>query len=246
MVPRRRWGGGVARVEAEHDRSPGALSCGFPVRALYWDADPHGLGRNPVLRRALHQQCGEHRRDERARAVDQPGARLVAEAGEGEQRARRPRRRGVDVFFLRGGAAGVLRDLVEHQPRSALSRTFLQPDRPTSVDAELMIRMLIVGYCRGIRSERVATRTSPRWPGVTSMAMGRTRASAMGAWIFVVRPPRERPIACASAPLFRPPPNGAPWLSCCRWLDHRRVRRAPVLQAVAAIGRASSGGERRL
>src|SRR5580704_132240 len=64
MVPRRRRGGGVARVEAEHDRSAGALSGGFPVRALYWDADPHGLGRNPVLRRAFHQQCGEHRRDE--------------------------------------------------------------------------------------------------------------------------------------------------------------------------------------
>jgi hypothetical protein len=53
----------------------------------------------------------------------------------------------------------------------------------------------------------VATRTSPRWPGVTSMAIGRPRESTM-AWIFVVRPPRERPIACASAPLFRPPPNG--------------------------------------
>jgi hypothetical protein len=46
----------------------------------------------------------------------------------------------------------------------------------------------------------VATRTSPIWPGVTSMAMGRPRASTM-AWIFVLRPPRERPIACASAPL---------------------------------------------
>jgi hypothetical protein len=39
------------------------------------------------------------------------------------------------------------------------------------------------------------------------MAMGRPRASTM-AWIFVVRPPRERPIACACAPLFRPPPSG--------------------------------------
>src|ERR1700722_16155140 len=44
------------------------------------------------------------------------------------------------------------------------------------------------------------------------MAMGRPRASAM-AWIFVVRPPRERPIACACAPLFRPPPSGGPWPS---------------------------------
>ena len=75
----------------------------------------------------------------------------------------------------------------------------------------------------------VATRTSPRWPGVASMAMGRPRASTM-AWIFVVRPPRERPIACACAPLFRPPPSGEPWPSCCRWLDHRRGRRAPARQ----------------
>jgi hypothetical protein len=44
--------------------------------------------------------------------------------------------------------------------------------------------------------------------GLTSMAMGRPCESTM-AWIFVVRPPRERPIACTSAPLFRPPPNGA-------------------------------------
>jgi transposase len=33
-------------------------------------------------------------------------------------------------------------------------RTVLQPHRPTSIDPELMIRMLIVGYCFGIRSER--------------------------------------------------------------------------------------------
>ena len=33
------------------------------------------------------------------------------------------------------------------------------------------------------------------------MAMGRARALTM-AWTFVVRPPRERPIACACAPLF--------------------------------------------
>src|SRR5271167_4278046 len=76
MVPRRRRGGGVARVEAEHDRSPGALSGGVPVRALYWDADPHRLGRNPVLRRALHPATWRACHDELARAVDKPGARL--------------------------------------------------------------------------------------------------------------------------------------------------------------------------
>jgi hypothetical protein len=89
----------------------------------------------------------------------------------------------------------------------------------------------------------VATRTSPRWPGVTSMAMGRPRASTM-AWIFVLRPPRERPIACAFAPLFRPPPSGEPWPSCCRWLDHRRARaRASASNKRRQIPRASSSGE---
>src|ERR1700733_5002930 len=112
MVPRRRWGGGVARVEAEHDRSPGALSGGVPVRALYWDADPYGLGRNPVLRRALHQQCGEHRRDELARALDRQGTRMVAEAVKGEPKARRHCRGRVGDRSLRRAAPGVLRDLI--------------------------------------------------------------------------------------------------------------------------------------
>jgi hypothetical protein len=74
------------------------------------------------------------------------------------------------------------------------------------------------------------------------MAMGRPRASTM-AWIFVLRPPRERPIACASAPLFRLPPTGEPWPSCCRWLDHRRARRAPARQTSGAKSHASSSGE---
>src|ERR1700722_6765827 len=124
MVPWRRWGLGAAGMEAEHDRSAGALSGGVPVRAVCGDAGADGLGRDPILRGALHQQCGEHRRDELARALDWRGARMVAEAAEGEQQARRPRRRGIDVFFLRGAAAGVLRDLVEPQPRLALSPTF--------------------------------------------------------------------------------------------------------------------------
>jgi hypothetical protein len=40
---------------------------------------------------------------------------------------------------------------------------------------------------------------SPRWPGVISSATGRPQPSTT-AWIFVVRPPRERPIAWRSAP----------------------------------------------
>jgi hypothetical protein len=38
--------------------------------------------------------------------------------------------------------------------QSPIAEAVLQPDRPTSVAPELMIRTLIVGYCRGIRSER--------------------------------------------------------------------------------------------
>ena len=34
------------------------------------------------------------------------------------------------------------------------SRAFLQPHRPPIDHTELMMRMLIVGYCFGIRSER--------------------------------------------------------------------------------------------
>lgn len=46
-------------------------------------------------------------------------------------------------------------------------------------------------------------------PGVSRKATGRPTASVR-AWIFVVRPPRERPMALRKAPLLRPPPSGAP------------------------------------
>ena len=51
----------------------------------------------------------------------------------------------------------------------------------------------------------------PRCPGIISMASARPWPSTT-AWILVVRPPRERPIACSSAPLFRPPPSDEPLL----------------------------------
>ena len=37
-------------------------------------------------------------------------------------------------------------------------------------------------------------------------ATGRPRSS-VSAWILLVRPPRERPIACSKSPLLRPPPS---------------------------------------
>src|SRR5271155_2119612 len=46
-------------------------------------------------------------------------------------------------------------------------------------------------------------------PGVSAKATGRPRSSAKQ-WIFEVRPPRERPTACAHSPLLRRLPSGAP------------------------------------
>ena len=52
-------------------------------------------------------------------------------------------------------------------------------------------------------------------PGVSASATGRPQSSARQ-WIFEVRPPLERPIACAHSPLFRPMPSGVPSHVCCR------------------------------
>ena len=53
-----------------------------------------------------------------------------------------------------------------------------------------------------------ASTTSWTLPAVMWMWMGLPRPSTR-AWIFVVKPPRERPIHCFSAPLFRPRNAGA-------------------------------------
>ena len=53
-----------------------------------------------------------------------------------------------------------------------------------------------------------ATGASPRWPGRTIRRLGLPRSST-AARILVVRPPRERPMAWMSAPLFRQRPNDA-------------------------------------
>ncbi len=46
-------------------------------------------------------------------------------------------------------------------------------------------------------------------PAVSSRTRGRP-CSSVSAWSLLVRPPREAPIACSNAPLFRPPPSGEP------------------------------------
>src|SRR5579883_2769992 len=66
---------------------------------------------------------------------------------------------------------------------------------------------------------RAATGQSCVSPPVNRRAIRRPLASA-SAWIFVLRPPRERPIACLCSPLFRLPPSGAPYV---RGVDHLRV-----------------------
>lgn len=87
-----------------------------------------------------------------------------------------------------------------------------------------------------------AMRMSPTWLGVTSMAIGRPAASTT-AWIFVVRPPRDRPIACADVPLFRPPPIGEPWQSNCRETGLLRAMLGSAPRTGVARGRASPTAE---
>src|SRR4029079_19256254 len=52
-----------------------------------------------------------------------------------------------------------------------------------------------------LRISRSAAGQSCAWPPVTRIAIRRPLASA-SAWIFVLRPPRERPTACFCSPLF--------------------------------------------
>jgi len=64
-----------------------------------------------------------------------------------------------------------------------------------------------LGRCT-LRIRRSATGQSCASPPVNRMAIRRPLASA-SAWIFVLRPPRERPTACFFSPLFRRRPSGA-------------------------------------
>jgi hypothetical protein len=71
------------------------------------------------------------------------------------------------------------------------------------------------------RIRRSASGQSWASPPVNRMAIRRPLASA-SAWIFVLRPPRERPTACFCSPLFRHLRSGAPsraWSrsSACLW-----------------------------
>lgn len=74
--------------------------------------------------------------------------------------------------------------------------------------------------------------------------MGRSCASQR-AWILVVRPPRERPIACSCAPLFRPPPSGVPWRWWSRAPGSRRRARPGAAPRTGAARCAELAGDDR-
>jgi len=80
-----------------------------------------------------------------------------------------------------------------------------------------------------LRISRSAAGQSCAWPPVTRIAIRRPLASA-SAWIFVLRPPRERPTACFCSPLFPRLPSDAllhasSRSSACLWIVHSRQAR---------------------
>ena len=84
--------------------------------------------------------------------------------------------------------------------------------------------------------------TSPRCPGVIRSATGRPQPSTT-ACIFVDRPPRERPMAWACAPLFPPPQIGEPWPSYYRSCGYPDQVFAPQHQTSDAKARGQTSDE---
>ena len=82
--------------------------------------------------------------------------------------------------------------------RRELASFYSTLGRP-SIDPELMIRMLIVGYCFGIRSERRALRRGPPQCGVQVVLPARARRRCPGSFHLLEEPawpfPRERSAA---------------------------------------------------
>ena len=68
---------------------------------------------------------------------------------------------------------GIDRHLALDDLRQSLKPFYSRMGRP-SVDPELMIRMLIVGYCMGIRSERRLCRRDSPQSGVSLVLPART------------------------------------------------------------------------
>src|ERR1700727_1368129 len=85
---------------------------------------------------------------------------------------------------------GIDRHLALDDLRQSLKPFYSQMGRP-SVDPELMIRMLIVGYCMGIRSERrlceeVHLNLAYRWHGLSTplVSAGQVGSARKGSGFF--------------------------------------------------------------
>jgi hypothetical protein len=106
---------------------------------------------------------------------------------------------------------------------SALSRWVVGDDRNRSAFAQEESKAIaVIGRISGAQARRWQQGEQRQDDAKIAALSGRyfdrkRSASAVGDGVdLVVRPPRERPIACSSAPLFRPPPSGAPWQWCYR------------------------------
>jgi hypothetical protein len=151
------------------------------------------------------------------------------------------------LVVARGGAAEVL-EATEHgfNPPTVSVSTLVVTDRALPIDATRDDRR---GSCllqRGAEPARVVTaigdqrlkriaasmrssaaRMSEVLPGVSFSATGRPRRSQI-AWILVVRPPRETPMAFAFAPLLRHARSGGPSRRSSR--DSRSLQRGLARQ----------------
>ena len=92
-----------------------------------------------------------------------------------------------------------------------------------------IVSMLIKQLGSTFANRGIALRLSCCWPAVTSKATGSPSASTTR-WTLVVRPPREQPIAFASAPLGRRRRAGALDGSCCRDCALHANHRGPVIE----------------
>ena len=83
---------------------------------------------------------------------------------------------------------------------------------------------------------------SPHWPGVGWIRIGRPIASTT-ACNLVVRPPRDRPMAAASAPLLRPSRQRGPSRWCCRSARIRSPAYRPGRGTTPPIRQHATSGE---
>src|SRR6266576_3577760 len=89
--------------------------------------------------------------------------------------------------------------------RQELAPFYSEMGRP-SIDPELLIRMLIVGYCFGIRSERRLWRGGAPQPGVSLVLWIGSRRRSARSFDLLEEPPRPLPQQRSAAALVRDGP----------------------------------------